>query len=196
MKLYPFNALLARMKYIARWGLMRSSRTESLCEHTADTALLAHTLALISVSIYGTQVRCETVCVAALYHDASEILTGDMPTPVKYKTEPLRRAYKALERDAAAQLATLAPHPARRALAGYLTGDVLTEKERQLLKAADRLSALIKCIEEENTGNHEFTGAKAQQTAALHAMQCPEAEYFLEHMLPCYAWTLDELSRE
>ena len=107
-----------------------------------------------------------------------------------------RSAYKALERDAAAQLATLAPHPARRALAGYLTGDVLTEKERQLLKAADRLSALIKCIEEENTGNHEFTGAKAQQTAALHAMQCPEAEYFLEHMLPCYAWTLDELSRE
>lgn len=196
MQFYPFSAMLARMKYISRWGLMRSSRTESLCEHTADTALLAHTLALISVSIYGTQVRCETVCVAALYHDASEILTGDMPTPVKYKTEPLRRAYKALERDAAAQLATLAPHPARRALAGYLTGDVLTEKERQLLKAADRLSALIKCIEEENTGNHEFTGAKAQQTAALHAMQCPETEYFLEHMLPCYAWTLDELSRE
>ena len=196
MQFYPFSAMLARMKYISRWGLMRSSRTESLCEHTADTALLAHTLALISVSTYGTQVRCETVCVAALYHDASEILTGDMPTPVKYKTEPLRRAYKALERDAAAQLATLAPHPARRALAGYLTGDVLTEKERQLLKAADRLSALIKCIEEENTGNHEFTGAKAQQTAALHAMQCPEAEYFLEHMLPCYAWTLDELSRE
>ena len=195
MQFYPF-AYIARLRYIRRWGLMRSSRTESLCEHTADTALLAHTLALISVSIYGTQVRCETVCVAALYHDASEILTGDMPTPVKYKTEPLRRAYKALERDAAAQLATLAPHPARRALAGYLTGDVLTEKERQLLKAADRLSALIKCIEEENTGNHEFTGAKAQQTAALHAMQCPEAEYFLEHMLPCYAWTLDELSRE
>ena len=115
MQFYPFSAMLARMKYISRWGLMRSSRTESLCEHTADTALLAHTLALISVSIYGTQVRCETVCVAALYHDASEILTGDMPTPVKYKTEPLRRAYKALERDAAAQLATLAPHPARRA---------------------------------------------------------------------------------
>ena len=173
MQFYPFSAMLARMKYISRWGLMRSSRTESLCEHTADTALLAHTLALISVSIYGTQVRCETVCVAALYHDASEILTGDMPTPVKYKTEPLRRA-----------------------LAGYLTGDVLTEKERQLLKAADRLSALVKCMEEESSGNHEFAGAKAQQTAALHAMQCPEAEYFLEHMLPCYAWTLDELSRE
>lgn len=196
MQFYPFSAMLARMKYISRWGLMRSSRTESLCEHTADTALLAHTLALISVSIYGTQVRCETVCVAALYHDASEILTGDMPTPVKYKTEPLRRAYKALERDAAAQLATLAPHPVRRALTGYLTGDVLTEKERQLLKAADRLSALVKCMEEESSGNHEFAGAKAQQTAALHAMQCPEAEYFLEHMLPCYAWTLDELSRE
>lgn len=159
-------------------------------------AVLAHALAVIQNEKFGGQVDPGAVAVAALYHDASEILTGDMPTPVKYKTEPLRRAYKALERDAAAQLATLAPHPARRALAGYLTGDVLTEKERQLLKAADRLSALIKCIEEENTGNHEFTGAKAQQTAALHAMQCPEAEYFLEHMLPCYAWTLDELSRE
>ena len=110
MQFYPFSAMLARMKYISRWGLMRSSRTESLCEHTADTALLAHTLALISVSIYGTQVRCETVCVAALYHDASEILTGDMPTPVKYKTEPLRRAYKALERDAACLLYT-SPSP-------------------------------------------------------------------------------------
>ena len=175
---------------------MSTNPAQSKPENAVPRNTQAHTLALISVSIYGTQVRCETVCVAALYHDASEILTGDMPTPVKYKTEPLRRAYKALERDAAAQLATLAPHPARRALAGYLTGDVLTEKERQLLKAADRLSALVKCMEEENSGNHEFAGAKAQQTAALHAMQCPEAEYFLEHMLPCYAWTLDELSRE
>ena len=154
MELYPFNALLARMKYIARWGLMRAARTESLSEHTADAAILAHTLCLVSQTIFGTDVRPETVAVAALYHDASEILTGDMPTPVKYKSE----------------------------------------KERQLLKAADRLSALIKCVEEENAGNREFAGARAQQTAALAAMECPEADYFMQHMLPCYDWTLDELS--
>lgn len=191
-----FFAYISRMRFIQRWALMRNTAPENVQEHSHQVAVLAHALAVIRNEKFGGRLDPGAVAVAALYHDASEILTGDMPTPVKYKTEPLRRAYKALERDAAAQLATLAPHPVRRALAGYLTGDVLTEKERQLLKAADRLSALVKCMEEESSGNHEFAGAKAQQTAALHAMQCPEAEYFLEHMLPCYAWTLDELSRE
>lgn len=196
MKLYPFNALLARMKYIARWGLMRSSRTESLSEHTADTAILAHTLCVLSKTLFGSGVRPETVAVAALYHDASEIMTGDMPTPVKYKTEPLRAAYKALEADAAHSLTGLLPQEVQSEMDGYLCGAMLTEKERQLLKAADRLSALIKCIDEEQAGNREFAGAKAQQEAVLQAMGCPEADYFLQHMLPCYRWTLDELSAQ
>ena len=196
MKHYPLNALLSRMKYIPRWSLMRATRTESLCEHTAETAMLAHMLGALSVHSFGTNVRPETLVVAALYHDASEILTGDMPTPVKYKSEPLRKAYKALEHDASASLATLLPDDAQSSIGAHLRGDVLTEKEAQLLKAADRLSALIKCIEEEQSGNREFAGAKAQQTEALHAMQCPEAEYFMEHMLPCYTWTLDELSAQ
>ena len=197
MKLYPFNALLARMKYIARWGLMRSSRTESLSEHTADTAILAHTLCVIARRELGapeSEVRPETVAVAALYHDASEIMTGDMPTPVKYKTEALRTAYKSLERSAAQSLATLLPPALQEEMAGYLCGTVLTERERVLLKASDRLSALIKCIDEEQAGNREFSGAQAQQQAALQAMHCPEADYFMAHMLPCYSWTLDELS--
>lgn len=196
MKLYPFNALLARMKYIARWGLMRASRTESLSEHTADTAILAHTLCVLSKTVFGADVRPETVAVAALYHDASEIMTGDMPTPVKYKTEPLRAAYKALEADAAHSLAALLPAETQAEMDGYLCGAVLTPKERQLLKAADRLSALIKCIDEEQSGNREFAGAQAQQEAALQAMECPEADYFMQHMLPCYRWTLDELSAQ
>lgn len=194
MKTYAFNALLARMKYITRWGLMRAARPESLSEHTADTATLAHTLALISATVCGTNVRPETVAVAALYHDAGEILTGDMPTPVKYKTEALRKAYKALERDSAETLAALLPQTLRGAMQPYLCGDILTEKEAQLLKAADRLSALIKCIEEAQSGNREFAGAQAQQQAALAAMACPEAEYFMLHMLPCYYNTLDELT--
>lgn len=192
---YAFNALLARMKYITRWGLMRAARPETLSEHTADTATLAHTLALISKEMFGTNVRPETVAVAALYHDASEILTGDMPTPVKYRSENLRKAYKALEAEAASRLTQLLPQTLQTPLSGYVEGTVLTEQEHQLLKAADRLSALIKCIEEEQSGNREFSGAKAQQTAALTAMQCPEADYFMEHMLPCYAWTLDELAK-
>lgn len=195
-KKYALNALLARMRYITRWGLMRSARAENLSEHTADAAMLAHMLGLLAPQCSGEAVRAETLAVAALYHDASEILTGDMPTPVKYKNDTLRTAYKALEKSATETLASLAPEPLQSTMHGYLCGEVLTQKEKQLLKAADRLSALIKCIEEEQSGNKEFAGAKHQQEQALHAMQCPEAEYFIEHMLPCYHSTLDELSAE
>lgn len=193
---YPFNALLARMKYITRWSLMHSSRPESLSEHTCDTALLTHTLCLIAKNITGAKVRPEIVAVAALYHDANEILTGDMPTPVKYKNERLRSAYKALEKESAQSMARLLPEPLQIEIEPFLTGSALTEKERQLLKAADRLSALVKCIEETQTGNREFSAAAAQQKAALKQMACPEADYFIEHMLPCYALNLDELTHD
>ena len=195
MKIYSFNALVSRMKYIRRWSLMHASRTESLSEHAADTAILAHTLCLIAQHITGTPVRPETVAVAALYHDAQEILTGDMPTPVKYKNERLRAAYKALEEESACQMAQLLPPALRGEMAGYLTGRCLSDGEKRILKAADRLSALIKCTEEVQAGNREFSSALAQQKAAITAMHCPEADYFLEHMLPCYAQNLDELTR-
>ena len=197
MKTYPFSALLSRMKYITRWSLMRNGRPESLSEHTADTALLAHTLCLIAQHCTGTgaALRPDTVATAALYHDAPEILTGDMPTPVKYKNEALRAAYKAVEQQSAQAMASLLPAELRPAAQSYLTGAVLNDAERKILKAADRLSALIKCIEECQGGNREFEAAKVQQLSALHAMDCPEAEYFIEHMLPCYAQNLDELTR-
>ncbi len=194
MKHYAFNALLSRMKYITRWGLMRSSRRENLSEHTADTAIIAHTLCLISAKMYGTDVQSERVAVAALYHDASEILTGDMPTPVKYKNESLKAAYKKLEKNAELSLAELLPEDLKPTMLQYLSRSCLTDKEEQLLKAADRLSALIKCIEEEQSGNREFEGAKKQQLASLKKMQCPEADFFMQNMLPCYKCTLDELS--
>lgn len=194
MKIYSFNALVSRMKYICRWSLMHASRTESLSEHAADTAILAHTLCLIAQHITGTPVRPETVAVAALYHDAQEILTGDMPTPVKYKNERLRKAYKALEDESAAALLGYLPPQLREEMAGYVTGSLLTEEEAKLLKAADRLSALIKCTEEVQAGNREFAAALTQQRAALKEMNCPEADYFIVHMLPCYAQPLDELT--
>lgn len=194
MKLYSFNALLSRMKYIPRWSLMRAQRTETLSEHTAETALLAHTLCLIARTVTGTPVRPKTVAVAALYHDAPEILTGDMPTPVKYKNERMRAAYAAIQEESVQAMLRLAPPELQPELAPYLSGELLTEEERRLLKAADRLSALIKCLEESQGGGREFSAALAQQRAALEAMHCPEADYFLQHMLPCYEKNLDELT--
>ena len=180
MKTYPFSALFSRMKYITRWCLMRSTRPESLSEHTADTAMLAHTLCLIGRHCTGT---------------GAEILTGDMPTPVKYKNDALRTAYKAVEHESARVMASLQPEELQAETQVWLTGSVLNDAERKILKAADRLSAVIKCIEEDRGGNREFEAAYAQQMAALHAMHSPEAEYFIEHMLPCYEQNLDELTR-
>ncbi len=194
MKTYAFNALVGRMKYIRRWSLMHSARTETLSEHTADTAILAHTLCLIARQVTGSPVRPETVAVAALYHDAPEILTGDLPTPVKYKNERLQKAYKALEAESAQAMLGLLPPQLQQTMSGYLTGSLLTEEEAKLLKAADRLSALIKCTEEVQAGNREFAAAMDQQRQALEEMHCPEADYFLEHMLPCYAQPLDALT--
>lgn len=196
MKLYPFSALLSRMRYINRWGLMRATRQENLAEHTAETAQLAHLLALIAARQFAAQVAPERVAVAALYHDAAEILTGDLPTPVKYSSALLKDAYKALEREAEQQLAALAPPKIRAPLAEAIGGGGLNERERRILKAADRLSALIKCIEERQSGNLEFASAEAAQREALAGMKLPEADYFIETMLPAYTRTLDELRAE
>ena len=195
MAVYPFSALLARMKYITRWSLMHSTRAESLSEHTCDTALLAHILCLIARRYTGTPCRPKTVAAAALYHDAPEIITGDMPTPVKYSSDTLRDAYKAIEAESAASIASMLPPELEEEIAPYITGSILTADERRLLKAADRLSALIKCTEEARSGNHEFDAALAQQKAALAEMRCPEADWFIEHCLPCYTQNLDELTR-
>lgn len=195
-KKYPFCALLARMKYITRWGLMRQTREENLSEHTADTAILAHTLALIARNELNQQgIRPKTIAVAALYHDASEILTGDMPTPVKYKNSTLKTAYKALEKESAKSLSQTLPDSLQADISPYLTGDNLTPEEAILLKAADRISALIKCLEEERSGNTEFASAKQQQLQILHQMNLPAVEYFMQHFLPCYEQNLDELSQ-
>lgn len=193
--LYPFSALLARMKYITRWSLMHSTRPESLSEHTCDTALLAHLLCLIAKHYTGTPCRPEVVAVAALYHDAPEIITGDMPTPVKYHSPALRDAYKALETESVRSMAALLPAELAAELTPCMDGSALTAEEHRLLKAADRLSALIKCTEEQRSGNHEFDAALTQQRTALQAMQCPEADWFLEHCLPCYTQNLDELTK-
>lgn len=190
---YAFCALLSRMKYINRWGLMRSSRAENLSEHTVEVSIIAHVLALLAKE---EDIRPETVAVAALYHDASEILTGDMPTPVKYNNEELKNAYKAVEKQSAHRLATMLPEELQQEMSGYLTCDLLNDKEKKLLKAADIFSALIKCLDEEAAGNTEFRSAKEQQWEKLRAMEHPAIDRFAREFLPCYQKTLDELVKK
>ena len=191
MNVYPFNALVARMKYISRWGLMRSSRTETLSEHTADAAILAHTLCLVAQTEFGRNVRPETVAVAALYHDASEIMTGDMPTPIKYINPEIREAYRKVEEVAVQKLLAMLPPELRPIYENILRpADAEVEK---LVKAADKLSAHIKCLEELKAGNEEFRQAARQTAEALESYDMPELRYFREHFLGSFQLTLDEM---
>ena len=190
-----FFALISRMRYIARWGLMRNALPENIQEHSHMVAVLAHALAVIRNRVYGGQIDAGQVAAAALYHDASEIITGDMPTPVKYSSPGLRDAYKALEAESVDSMTRLLPPELAEEVSPFITGSLLTAEEKRLLKAADRLSALIKCMEEQRSGNHEFDAALRQQREALEGMHCPEADWFMAHCLPCFTQNLDELTR-
>ena len=186
-----FYALLSRMRYISRWGLMRSSIPENIQEHSHETAVFAHALGLIRREILGRPCDAERLAVLALYHDASEILTGDMPTPIKYHDKAIRSAYKDVERLAEEQLIAMLPEALRDAYrASVRPAD---EDEARLIKAADKLSALVKCIEERKAGNREFLSAEEQTRAALAAMALPEADWFMANCLPAYEKNLDEL---
>lgn len=190
---YGFSALFSRMNFIDRWSLMRNSRKETLSEHTAVTSCIAHILAVIARDRFGENVRPETVAVAALYHDLSETLTGDMPTPVKYRDEGIRTSYKRVEREAEQQAVSMLPAEMRPAFYGYVTGDILNDREKMILKAADKLSALIKCIEERRSGNTEFDSAEESTLMSLEKLGIPEIGVFMDEFLPAHSETLDEL---
>lgn len=186
-----FFPMLDRMRYINRWGLMRNTRQENLQEHSHQVAVLAHGLAVIQNRYFGGQVDPGAVAVAALYHDAGEILTGDMPTPIKYATAELQAAYKAVERTAEQRLLSMLPEELR---ADFAPAIMNPDPEiHALVKAADRLSAYLKCVEELKAGNSEFRRAKEQTYAALCQNPIPALEYFMEHFLEGFELTLDEL---
>ncbi len=189
---YNFFAYLSRMNCIDRWGLMRNTRIENIQEHSHMVAVLAHALAVISREQFGATVDPNEAAVAGLYHDAPEILTGDLPTPVKYDNPAIKAAYKAVESVAADKLLSMLPADLAPAFAPY----VREELEPELLavvKAADKLSAHIKCLEEVKAGNQEFRQAAQQTRAALERMELPALGYFMEHFLPAFQLTLDEL---
>lgn len=186
-----FFAYIARMRFIQRWALMRNTAPENVQEHSHQVAVLAHALAVIRNEKFGGQVDPGSVAVAALYHDASEILTGDMPTPIKYDNPAIRKAYKDVETVAEGKLVDFLPEELRRAYRDVITpvdGDI-----RQLVKAADKLSAHIKCLEELKAGNNEFREAAAQTRRALEQYDLPEVGYFMDTFLDSFTLTLDEL---
>ncbi len=189
---YNFFALLGRMNCIDRWGLMRNTRVENIQEHSHMVAVLAHGLAVIGKEKFGATVDPGEAAIAGLYHDAPEILTGDLPTPVKYDNPAIKEAYKAVEQVAADKLLSMLPSDLAPIFAPY----VREELEPELLtvvKAADKLAAHIKCLEELKAGNLEFKQAAQQTRKALEAIDLPALDYFLAHFLPGFQLTLDEL---
>lgn len=193
--MFNFNALLARLKYIPRWSLMRQNVEEDLAQHTSEVALMAHTLCLLANNKFGKNVNCEKVAVAALYHDVSEILTGDMPTPVKYNNPQIMTAYKAIEAHAVNKLLETSHPDIRNDLRPYMTQESLTDYEKKLLKAADKLCALTKCIEELQSGNKEFESAYKSTYQSLIDMHMEETDFFMENMLGGFSLCLDELAK-
>ena len=192
-----FFATLSRMKYIERWALMRNAREETLSEHSLDVAVIAHALCVLANRRHGHHVDAERAALVGLYHDASEIITGDMPTPVKYGDEQILNAYKDVEIRAEQRLLDLLPEDLREDYEDFFFGGDDAEEVymRKLVKAADKLSALIKCMEEEEAGNREFRTAKESIWAAVQRMAAdyPEVADFVDVFLSSYGKTLDQL---
>ena len=189
---HHFFAYMNRMKYIRRWGLMRNTQAENDMEHAFQTAMIAHAIALLGNASYRRDYDAEHIMALAMYHDASEVITGDLPTPVKHNNPVIRDEYHRLEAIADQRLLRMLPEdirPTYEALIG-------TEEKGaawRIVKAADKLSAYIKCLEELKAGNTEFRQAAEQTRYALEDMELPEVDYFMEHFLPSFKLTLDEL---
>ncbi len=188
---HSFFSYIFRMRYIARWALMRNTRTENVEEHSYEVAVLAHALAAIGRDVFHKELDPDQAAVAALFHDAAEIITGDMPTPIKYNNPPMKDAYRQVEAAAQDKLLSMLPPelvPAYEPLVRESDAGV-----RRYVKAADKLAAYIKCVEELKVGNCEFKKAAEQTLSALKDMDMEELEYFMEHLLPAFSLTLDEL---
>ena len=190
-----FFAMLARMKHINRWGLMRNTITENIAEHSLDTAIIAHGLAVIGNTYFGKHLDEERIAVLAMFHDTTEIITGDLPTPIKYFAPEIKAAYKNVEAAAGNKLLLALPREMRPVYQPIIHG---SEEERELwkyVKAADKISALIKCIEEKRMGNMDFEQAERTTLEAIRNMKMQEVDYFIETFLPAYSLTLDEQSK-
>lgn len=188
-----FFAYVSRLRWIKRWGLMRNAIEENVATHSWEVATLAHALALIRNRHFGGQVNADKIAAAALYHDATEVITGDMPTPIKYHSKVMREAFGDIEHKAEAELLALLPEDLRADFAPYLQESRLPAEDRELIKAADRLSAWLKCQAEVRAGNREFEPAEKQIRQRLVQEGLPEITYFMEVFAPSYEEPLDNL---
>ena len=191
--MYNFFAYVSRMKYITRWSLMRNSVTENIQEHSHMVAVLAHALGVIRRDVFHTSCDPDRCASAALFHDATEIFTGDLPTPIKYYSPAIREAYHQVEDVAAEKLLGMLPEELRPAYEPLLREE--DPEVRLLVKAADKLAAYIKCLEELRAGNNEFADAGQETLEALRRMECREADWFLERFAEAFGMTLDGLGR-
>lgn len=189
-----FYAYMSRLKHIRRWGLMRNAVPENVAEHTFQVVMIAHALCVIRRLLGEDDVSEKDVVLAALYHETAEAITGDLPTPIKYYNEDIASAYKAIEHQAEATMMEMLPDEMRPAIAPYVLGGV-DPQVRGIVKAADTISAYIKCLEEKKSGNLEFEPAAAKTLEKICAMDRPEVTYFMDHFLDSYTKTIDELNR-
>ncbi len=190
----PFFAYLNRLKLIRRWGLMRNTVPENDMEHSMQCALIAHGLAVLARERFGREVEPERVLSLALYHDVGEVITGDLPTPVKYKNPEIKGAYKRIEAMASEQLLAMLPEDLRHAYRPYLLPDE-ADFAWKLVKAADRICAYIKCVEEQNLGNREFDQARTSILETIRESDLPEVQAFMREFAPSFELSLDELSK-
>lgn len=187
-----FFAMVARMKYIDRWALMRNTDKENVCEHSMEVSAIAHAIAVIKNKKFGGNVDANKAAVLALYHDMPEILTGDMPTPVKYRNPEIKNVYKEIEKSASKTLLDMLPEEIRDEYRDCFIENEEDEYLWKIVKAADKISALTKCIEEAKAGNTEFDYANKSSEKAIKEMNMPEADYFLDTFIESYKYTLDQ----
>ncbi len=191
---FHFFAYLSRMRFINRWGLMRNTMPENDMEHAMQCAMIAHALALIGNTRHARNYSPERVMALALYHDASEVITGDLPTPIKHNNPSIKAEFRKIEALAAGRLLSMLPKDLVPAYSELITPDTKTEEWR-LVKAADRLCAYIKCLEEAKAGNAEFREAQAGIEASVYAIDLEEVQDFLREFIPGFSMTLDQISR-
>ncbi len=189
---YDFYAYMDRMKYIKRWQLMRCMREENIMEHSQEVAIIAHALVTVHNQLFGGNADVLKTVLYAVYHETAEVMTGDLPTPIKYYNKSIHGAYKQLERNACEKMVQMLPSELQEGLSPYVLADEEC-LEYTFVKAADKFSAYIKCLEELRSGNKEFAKAKKSIEEDLHARNMPEVEYFFKHFIPSFNLTLDEL---
>lgn len=188
-----FYAYISKIRWVQRWGLKRNAVPENVMEHSWEVAAISHALALIKNRYFGGQLDVNAIVVAAIYHDCSEVITGDMPSPIKYHSSAITHAYKSIERQAERELLALLPPDLQADYEGVIIEERIPDEHHQIIKAADTIAAYIKCQTEVAAGNAEFSRAEAKLRSKLTASDQPEVRYFLETFSPSYALTLDEL---